>query len=455
MIYDFLYKIINRRALLVIYIILFLIIIYFKKYDFLIIINFLKWFCIITFIWLFNIILRKYFINYIIEFNKFVLKYFPILIKLRKELIDIPFILRVILSFFIFIDMFFIYILRLETKNQNIFYFIRLLIYYNIILWISLPFYLINDFYINILFFLEKGMEIKEYIKSRINFLILSIIFILLFNIKWINIIILIWILDIIITAYFYWIYNFYDFIKDIKFSWKRASKILRISFFTASLNYDKIANELIHIKDYRYKVILLFKGILYNVNNEYSEIFINLKFNLFKKIYNFFINEFWNNYYIEYKLMQNIMWIYYDFNNDEEFILYYIHNYIIGYSMDNDSFEEYFLKIDVDELIKDELSKKFYIEIYFLILYILKELQLNNNLLKKFFIIRNKYDLRLNLNFLEEKEIKEFFNQINLIEKKEKKYYSKLDGKWDKFINDDGEAIYQESKIDKINKID
>ena len=120
-------------------------IIYLEKFNINIVFNILIWFSIITIIWVVNIFLRKYLLDKIIVVNEYIYKKFFILIKLRWEFINIPLFIRIILSLFMYVDMFLLKILHLYSRTKNTFYFIRLLIYYNILIWITLPFFLIVD----------------------------------------------------------------------------------------------------------------------------------------------------------------------------------------------------------------------------------------------------------------------------------------------------------------------
>lgn len=414
-------KYFTSRVLVLIFVISFLYIYYFNKLNIIQIKDILEAVIIISAIYLVNIIVKKYFMNQIIKFNKFILKYFPILIKIRKELINIPFYLRIILSLYIYIDMFLIFVLRLKSRKQNIFYFIRSLIYFNIMIWITLPFYLINDLYVGILFFLEIGIGIKKFIISRIKFLLLSIIFALLFNISWINIIISIWILDSILTTYFYWFDNWNRRNRELTENWKLKSTALRIAYNQIALNYQKMNTELISIANYRITVILLFKGLL--DEEKYKEQFINCRFRLFNDFHLFYVNKFWINYYIDFCVMKNLMWFWTSIDSDELFILMYINNYIIDNEFEINKLTNIFKTMDIKAIIDRNLSDKFYTDLYFLVFNVLVFLKKDETFLKEFIFLKENFNLS-NISLLmlyneENKEIKDFLIKLENLAKK------------------------------------
>jgi hypothetical protein len=162
----------------------------------------------------------------------------------------------------------------------------------------------------------------------------------LIFNIKWIDIVIMFWILDKIITTYYYWVTNYLSLRDDIVNTWNIKCIGLKQAFNNTNTYYEHTANELIDVMNYRDKVILLFKGINLNVNSEIDEDFKKIKFKILQIFYNEYIN-FWNKYYIEFQMMKGVMWKYYESYNDEDFILKYLHIYIIGSEMDSESFEK------------------------------------------------------------------------------------------------------------------
>lgn len=303
MLQEWFNKIFYGRVKWLIYILSLLLIYYLDKYDFKIVIGVSKFIIIISIIWIINIILRKHYMHYIIYINTIINTNYPIIIKLRREFINLPFILRIILSLIIFIDMFLIKILYLETRKKNKFYFIRLLIYYNILIWVSLPFHLISELYEIILRFINK-VDILNYFYLRLNFLFLSIVFILLLDIKRIDFIILIWILDTIITLYYYWVINFLKF-KSFKWNdWKENNYLLYTAFFNTGGDYNDLANHLIYLEDERTKIILFLK----------DSNFIKDEKTLYKK--------FWNKYYIKFQQNKQILFDFYSFDNEEEFFL-------------------------------------------------------------------------------------------------------------------------------------
>ena len=242
------------------------------------------------------------------------------------------------------------------------------------------------------------------------NFLMLTIIFALLFNIKWINIVILLWILDTIFTSYYYWISNYLNLTSGIKTNWNVKCTELRHAFNSINLNYYRVANSLIELTEYRNKVILLFKGIWI----EKKDGNINLSFSLFKNFYIMYIKEYWNEYFLKFLLMKNVMWFYYNTHNDEDFILKYIHTYIIGSEISNEKWEEkQLLVISIEEIINDETSNKIYEEFYYSIYNVLAILKMSEKLRRDFFIIRKKYNLSSDQNYTDKPDVIQFFEKL------------------------------------------
>ena len=240
MILEYLNKFFVGIIKFIIYILLLILIIIFVKFDnnkILLILLLCKFIVYISLIWIIIIYIYTRLNDKIIIINKNILKYFPFIIKLRREL-NFAFFLRIILSFFIFIDMFFIKILFLHKRKKSFFYFIRLVLYFNIFIFITLPFYLIIELYTSILFFLEKPLELGQYIKKRSDFLILTIFIFLLFNIKWINIIICIWIFDTIFTTYYYWFKSWKNIKVNSIFNWQQSCIALRLAFNNNGMSY-------------------------------------------------------------------------------------------------------------------------------------------------------------------------------------------------------------------------
>jgi hypothetical protein len=398
-----------------IYLLFFFLIYFFNKFDLDIIWLNLKSLIVITLLIIFIIIVLTKLNNIIVVINKFIFKYLLFIIKIRREF-NFAFMLRVILSLFIFIDLFLIKILFLHTRNRTVFYFFRLIVYYNILILFTFPIFLIIELYTTVLFFFEKPIELYTYISKRIDFFLITICIVLLLEIKWINVIIFIWILDQLVLTYYHWIKSFFNIKVDSITNWRQSCIALRLAFNNCGMSYNTLARNLKQMNEYRYKVIFLFRGLVYDNNGKINKEFADARFKIMFDIYGAYTYYFWNNYYIKYQKMKNAAWEYYDSHNDEEFILRYLNNYIIGFGMNKESFKKYFYNTNIVKiLIENELSDKFYKKIYILIYNVLVIFKDNEILFNDFFVLREKFDLRLHYDYMNKIEVKEFFNKFKI----------------------------------------
>jgi hypothetical protein len=130
---------------------------------------------------------------------------------------------------------------------------------------LSFPFYLflnfINLFYKIIFLIDEKNLSIWKYINIRGHFIILSILFILLINIKRIDFIICIWIIDEFIIL----LYKFYcDWKEKIKKTDFKNNNIKFYEIYISNTNFYciEILNLLLFIEKNRINSILIFNFI-------------------------------------------------------------------------------------------------------------------------------------------------------------------------------------------------
>lgn len=380
-------------------------IIYFDKYDYVKVLNILMNITTITLFWiLFIIIPRKYFMKQIINVNIILLKYFPFILRLRKEFINLPFLLRIILSLFISVDMILIKILYLETRKKNLFYFLRAVLYYNIIILMTLPFYFIVSLYKIITEFIDNYLEVLNYLKLRINFLILSIIFISLFNISRIDIIIAIWVLDTLIMIYKEWYRSWIEITEEGKKgnTWIERAYVLQLSFNNIGMSYDRTAHNLIFFEDERDSHILLFKGL----NTNQIGIFV-----IMKKIRDI-TRRYWNNIFYKYGISRHKAWLYYSYETDDQFILNFLVELIdtLGY----EEFLKFYKKNDIEKIVNDEIDLRFYKKINRTVYKYLYNFLDNEELIKEFYVLKEKYPFELLGNFTEEKDVKAFLDKIN-----------------------------------------
>jgi len=407
MIKDFINKKLNKSYLFIFYIIFFFIIIYLDKIDNNKIIDITIFIVVVTIFWILVILFRNIYIKYLIYLNNIIQEKYIFILKIRWEIINIPFWIMFILSNFMYIDKILIYIFFLNTRQINFFYFFRLVLYYNILIWLSLIFFLISDLYHGILILLEFNTKIKDYLKDRIHFFLFSLILALLFNIRFIDIIILLWIFDTIFTTYYIWIQNY--FTADRTKDWSLKVIVLRQSFNTIKLNYVKLANSMRILIEFRKQTILFFKNLNYEFNDQ-----INFfkKYTLFSNFYIYFFEKFWKDKFSKFLEMKTVMWFFYQqCKSDEDFILKYIHIYIIGSEMDNDSFINKQLLIqNISDILEDEMNLIYFKEAYFAIYNVLNILKHFKDIREKFFSLRLKYQYLPYNTYGEYPDIKEFF---------------------------------------------
>ena len=80
----------------------------------------------------------------------------------------------------------------------------------------------------------------------------------------------------------------------------------------------NNIARNLMQISEHRYKVIFLFKGLVFDKNLELNKEFVDLRFIFMKNFYKLYVQYYWNNYYTKYQMMKNAAWEFYDSSNNE-----------------------------------------------------------------------------------------------------------------------------------------
>lgn len=407
MIKDFINKKLNKSYLFIFYIIFFFIIFYLDKIDNNKIIDITIFIVVVTIFWILVILFRNIYIKYFIYLNNIIQEKYIFILKIRWEIINIPFWIMFILSNFMYIDKILIYILFLNTRQINFFYFFRLVLYYNILIWLSLIFFLISDLYHGILILLEFNTKIKDYLKDRIHFFLFSLILALLFNIRFIDIIILLWIFDTIFTTYYIWIQNY--FTADRTKDWSLKVIVLRQSFNIIKLNYVRLANSMRILIEFRKQTILFFKNLNYEFNDQ-----INFfkKYTLFSNFYIYFFEKFWKDKFSKFLEMKTVMWFFYQqCKSDEDFILKYIHIYIIGSEMDNESFINKQLLIqNISDILEDEMNLIYFKEAYFAIYNVLNILKHYKDIREKFFSLRLKYQYLPYNTYGEYPDIKEFF---------------------------------------------
>lgn len=118
--------------------------------------------------------------------------------------------------------------------------------------------------------------------------------------------------------------------------------------------------------------------------------------------------------------MMKNAAWEYYDSSNDEEFILRYLNNYIVGLGMDKEGFKKYFNENSLlNILLQNDLNDKFYANVYIILYNVLLNFKNDLTLIDDFFFLRVKYDLRLHYDYTNNSDVKQFFDKLYLINSK------------------------------------
>jgi hypothetical protein len=401
-----------RRGRFLIYLLGMFFIIYLDIYDFEKIFYTFYSILKITVIWLVLFLIpRVYFLEQIKNFNKWVAKNLGVLIRLRKIIIDFELICRIILSLYIFIDMFLIKILLLYTRKRTWFYFIRRLFYYNILLVLVLPFFFIKELYIIILNVIDGNISVKDCKELRLYFLLLSIIFVLLFDITKIGIIIICWLIDIIlITCYDCW-GEWKEWIEenDLKeISIKQYFSFLIIYFEDNRLEYNQLANSFL-IGIGRIQTILLFKGL------NYDEDILNNNLKLYLFFYSYY-KRFWNNYYICYIIDQVYTFKYYESYNDEHFILWILNEIIVEECGDNkEEFKDNLNNLSFDLLFEQRFDLRFHLLQYNMLLDLFNKFNKNNELVDEFFLLKNKYDFVLYKDYTKEEDVSKFLLKLKI----------------------------------------
>jgi hypothetical protein len=399
-----------RRGRFLIYLLGMFFIIYLDRYDFEKIFYTFYSILKITVIWLVLFLIpRVYFLEQIKNFNKWVVKNFGVLIRLRKIIIDFELIFTIILSLYIFIDMFLIKILLLYTRKRTWFYFIRRLFYYNILLVLVLPFFFIKELYTVILYVINGNVSIKNYLELRLHFLLLSIIFVLLFDIERIDIIIICWVVDTILIVYYKW----WDGWKVLKVDNNLKEKdvrqycsLLMFSFKDINLEYNDLA--CIFLKGLgREETILLFKGL------NYEEDILNNNLNLYLIFWSYY-ERFWNNYYACYLNDQAYTFKYYDINNDEHFILFIFSEIIVEGCGDNkEEFKDNLNNLEFDYVIGFRFDKRFHLSQYNMMLNLVNKFKENNKLVDEFFVLKNKYNFDFFKDYTKEEDVSKFLLKL------------------------------------------
>lgn len=398
-----------RRWSWLIYVIGIISIIYFEKFDLELIIKIIKQILFVTCIWIFCIFIpRKYFMAQIINFNKKLYDYVPFVLKLRQEILNFPFILEITIFYVFYLNKLLRKLLFLDVRKKNLFLFLRWLIYYNLLTLIVIPLYLIVEFYEIILLIINTNINMKEYIWLRLNFLCLSLIFILLFNVNRIDLIILFWIIDKFIFVYYQWFVNFIKLKKGSILNFDENCVNIKTSYNMTQFNYNNLVNYVNNkISFLRKNTILLFKGL--NLDD--------FTFNLIRDYEKQFLTK-WNNEYVKFEHYQVIINDYNDCDNDSQFIVRYIST--ISSSFDKQIYNDYFLELDVEWLLDSQGIKMYNIKLYKVLLYFLENLKKNQQFIDKFFELRAKYgEFYLYKRIMEEnKEIKDFLLKLENLSK-------------------------------------
>jgi len=400
-----------------------MLIVFTEKYDYNKIIDLVYNIVFITIFFLvFFIVPRKFLINYVIRFNRFILDYFPFIFKIRMIILDVSYCLRIILSYMMYLDKLLIKILFLNqrvNRGYNIkafLLFIRKLVYYNLWIFFTLPFYLIIELYEGFKEFIELKISLKDYLMWRTHFLFLSVIFVLLLDVKRVTIIILLWILDTIIMVYYYWIKNWVIIKSGYKRDWKGKCLILRLSFYNVWMDYNSIANMALLNK--RFDYILLFKGIQ-------KEQLVELDFQFVK---NFRANysKFWNQTYIGYQKAKDVIEDYYDSETDSHFVLKML--YKIGKKyQSNINFDKKLLELGPEEFLKKSFVIYYIILyqpdqafIYNIVLDSIKRLHGRSDSINRFYELALKYRFNMWIDFLRYEDVRQFLIDLYMEKNKD-----------------------------------
>jgi len=400
-------ELIFGRGKLFVYIIGIVLIIYFDKWDYEKVQKIILLIGQITLLWIIIKVLRIYLIKYVEKFNRILFNNFRILIKIRKYFFDIPLLLRIILSLYIFLDKFLIKILFLETRKRNWFYFLRRFLYLNILIWVSLPFYFFKELYGIILVIVELNeISLKDIIWLRAHFLFLTIICVLLLDIERIDFIIFAWIIDVVVIKIYYeWLKEWKQMYTFNEFDLRITCMNMQSSFYQVRMNYNEYCNSLISdISPLRRRVLLVYKGL--------TKEEINLcKISLFEKFIEIY-NNWWNDYYSQFLLSNSNSFDYYDSKNDEQFILVIL-NKVIEIFGDNKDNTIQISDIEIYKYLEEIFDKRFNFKQYIFIKNVIKRIKEDDKLLVKFFHLRVKYDFTFYENFTNEEDIKEFFKEL------------------------------------------
>jgi hypothetical protein len=384
-----------------------MLVLYFDRYNINIIFEVSLSIIKLTIFWIiFIIIPRKYFLDTIKKFNRYLYNYFRFILKFRKIFIYVSKFIQIIVSFFIFIDQFLIKLLVLETNNNDtISYFIKNFLYCNIMMIILLPFYFIKELYYIVLKFCDSDINIKDYLEWRLHFLLLSIIFILLLNVKRIDIIIIIWIVDTVITFYYSWWKEFKDLKEGENINLRVYSILLMLAFKSTGMTYNELLNSIIlDVNMLRNYTILFFKGL------SLDEI-ENLKFDWYKNLENYYYKNYWVNYYISWLTDRENIFYYYSSVNEEHFKLWFLY-ILFEEELENNKLK-FLNKVKVNELVYNTFDVRFHKYQYDMLINLCLKLRNNEDLIEEFLKLKYKYGSFLYSNEYNEEDIKNFMYKI------------------------------------------
>lgn len=388
-------------------------ILYFEKFNLEVLLYIFKQVFIITNIWIFFVFLpRSYFLNYIIEINQFLFKYFSFLFKLRRELINLPYFLRMILSrFFFYFDRILRKILKIEIRKKDFFYFLRLILYLNIIIWVTFPFHLIIELYELILDVMNLNIKTIDFLKARIHYLLLSIIFILLLSISRIDLIIFLWILDRILDIICFFFVSIKEFKKTKWNDFDDNCGILYMVFMNSCTGYSSLLNYIgLCVENKRMNTILLFKGIAINKIGQFY----------FMQKISENQSAFWRKF-IKFLTYWDWAYEYYIVDRDGQFFIRML--FKITGARDSEDFKEYVMNkelFDIEEYVREQFNSEFNEEVYNLMLKFVINLTNHKEYIDELFILLEKYP-----NFIYHKgvmrkneEIKQFLFKLEKLSK-------------------------------------